>query len=61
MGQVDEGPSLHRICQSKGCIGEGARKQVWLGSRALEGRAEAELEAVVSWCMKRALSKVKDC
>lgn len=32
-----------------------------MGDRALEGTAEAELEAGVSWYMKRALSKVRDC
>lgn len=55
MGQADNGISMRRICQSKGCSGEERRKQVWLGCRVKEGRAEAELEAGVSQCMKRAL------
>lgn len=29
--QVSKGASLHRICQSKGCGGEGGRKRVWVG------------------------------
>lgn len=45
---MDEGASMHRICQSKGCSGEGGRKRVWLGGGALEGKAEAELEAGMS-------------
>lgn len=52
---------MHRICQSKGCSGEGGGKWVWLGGRALEGKAETELEADVSQHMKRALSKVRNC
>lgn len=52
---------MHRICHSKGWSGEGGRKWVWLGGRALEGKAETELEADVSQYMNRALSRVRNC
>lgn len=55
MGQAEDCVSMHRICQRKGCSGEGGRKRAWLGCRMQEGRAETEREAGVSQCMKRAL------